>query len=424
MAVSALASAPAPREALIVYSGNTLGELKPCGCSGEDEQGGFERRAAYVKEVRSRNGDILLVSTGDNFKEPSRQGRIKARTLMKSLAGMGYDAALLGEHDLVYGNGFIQEHKNFPWLNSNIELKGLSFPKVRVKRFDNGVKIAVIAAADPKLFDAVRHTDSQVTDPAESVQHLLRELSGSENPDLVVVLSHMRRENALALLELEGVDVVINGHIETENDVIDMVPVRRDGKIFVQPGTRGQKMGELRVRIGPGGEKSFEQRMVRLDSGIKFDPEMVKLYDAYNSEIEDLFFASRAARRSRERQKVYATDKTCMACHPQAHEIWSGSRHGHAYATLRKINKAFDPECLVCHVTGFDEPGGFISEVDTPELENVQCEVCHGPGLKHAESPEPGFGQPAREACSRCHVKNHSPGFNFAEYWPKIKHSN
>ena len=53
------------------------------------------------------------------------------------------------------------------------------------------------------------------------------------------------------------------------------------------------------------------------------------------------------------------------------------SRHSHAYETLNRVNKAFDPECLSCHVTGWGENGGFISEVDTPKLKNVQCEVCH-----------------------------------------------
>lgn len=424
ISVLAMASAPPPSgEILIVYTGNTLGELKPCGCSGEDEQGGFERRMTYVQQTRSGNPNMLLVSTGDNFKEPTTQGKIKARYLLDSLAQMDYDAVALGDHDLVYGNEFIRKREDIPWLGSNIESEGLILPKVRIKRFTNGLKAALIAVADPTLFGATRHSGARVSDPAETVKQRIDAVKKSENPDLVILLSHMPRDKALNLTDMDGVDVVINGHIETEDDIIDMTPVSRGGKIFIQPGPRGQKMGELRVRIEPGKEPSYEQRMVRLDSSIKFAPEMVELYEAYNGEIEDLFFASRAAQKKRTQQKVYATEQTCMTCHAQAHEVWSQSRHGHAYATLRKINKAFDPECLQCHVTGFDVPGGFISEVDTPELENVQCEVCHGAGREHAASPGPGFGLEAREACKRCHVKNHSPKFNFAEYWPKIKHS-
>ena len=150
---------------------------------------------------------------------------------------------------------------------------------------------------------------------------------------------------------------------------------------------------------------------------------MIIWYEAYNKEIEDLFFASLDARKGqREKKKVYASEQMCLTCHPSKHEIWSKSHHSRAYETLKRVNKAFDPECLKCHVTGLDRIGGFISEVDTPELKNVQCEACHGPNLDHAENLQAKFRTNARQACSLCHVKCHSPNFNNSKYWPKIKH--
>jgi hypothetical protein len=86
------------------------------------------------------------------------------------------------------------------------------------------------------------------------------------------------------------------------------------------------------------------------------------------------------------------------------------------------VNKSFDPECLVCHTTGFGKPGGFISEIDTPKLKNVQCEICHGVRLEHAQNPQGGFAGEAKAACGKCHVKKHSPKFNFSQYWPRIRH--
>lgn len=150
---------------------------------------------------------------------------------------------------------------------------------------------------------------------------------------------------------------------------------------------------------------------------------MIKWYEEYNKDVEDLFFASLDARRDKHGgREVYASEQMCMVCHPSKHSIWNKSRHSHAYETLKRANKAFDPECLKCHVTGFNRAGGFISEVDTPGLRNVQCEVCHGPMLNHLENPQAVFGSNAREACKLCHVKNHSPKFNFSKYWPKIQH--
>jgi len=406
---------------LIVYSGNTLGELKPCGCAREEDQGGFERRVSYLKEVRAVSKNVLLVDTGDNLKEPTRQGKLKAAYLLQAMKKMKYDAVMLGDHDFVYGNSFLREQKGIPWILSNIAMDSWPLTKVRTKKFSNGLKAAIIAVADPDLLYASRHAQAKITSAQDAVQSLLRQLDAETAPDLVVLLTHMERKKALRFLYIPGVDVIINGHIEKDTDLINMEPVRKNGKIFVQPGPRGQKMGELRVTIDSQGKKMFEQKMVPLDSKIYLDPGMVQLYDKYNKEVEDMFFASLSQRKGN-KKKVFATEKVCKTCHPRIHKIWEHSRHGHAYETLRKINKAFDPECLVCHVVGLNEPGGFISEIDTPDLMNVQCEMCHGPGLKHSQAPAPGFGKNAKQACKKCHVKNHSPRFNFDTYWKKIKH--
>jgi hypothetical protein len=406
-------------EIRIIYSGNTLGELKPCGCAKEEDQGGIERRMDYLNRVRAGSKNILLLDTGDNFKEPTRQGKVKAKFLMQAMMKMQYDAVLLGDHDFVYGNSFLKEQQGIPWIMSNIDLDPLA--KVRVKSFGNGLTAAMIAVVDPDLLYGSRHAQAKIISAQEAVQSQLRQLHGETPPDLVVLLTHMEREKALTFLDVEGVDVIVNGHIEKDTDLIDMLPVHKNGRIFVQPGPRGQKMGELTVTLGPQGEKSFDQKMVPLGSKIALEPEMVKLYDEYNKEVEDIFFASLSKRKSKNK-KVFATEKACKTCHPEIHQTWERSRHGHAYKTLRKINKAFDPECLVCHVVGWSETGGFVSEIDTPDLMNVQCEVCHGPALKHTKAPATGFGQNAKQACKKCHVKNHSPRFNFDKYWDTIKH--
>lgn len=407
---------------LIIFSGNTLGELKPCGCDKEEDQGGIERRMGYIKAARASAKNTLLVDTGDGFKAPTKQGKLKAEYLMKSMVKMNYDAVTLGDKDTVYGNKFIGDLKNIPWVSSNVELKESPFPKYIIKNYEDGLNVAIITAADPSLFYTKDSSDIKVDNPIEVISKLIDELREKESPHLIVLLSHMKREDGIKLLDINGVDIVINGHIDDAEDIIDMKPIIKGGKAFVQPGPRGQKMGELRVTFNSDGKFSFAHQMVKLDSHVKFDLEMVELYDKYNQKIEALFFASLAAKRNKNKKKVFASDNTCAGCHPDEHKTWSESRHGRAYNTLVKVNKSFDPECLVCHTVGFDKPGGFVSEIDTPNLKNVQCEICHGPGIKHAESPQPGFGQQAKDACKMCHVKNHSPKFNFNNYWPLIKH--
>ena len=73
-------------EVLIIYSGNALGELKPCGCDKEEDQGGIERRMSYLKQILPQEANTLLVDLGDNFKGSTRQGKLKAQTMMQALA--------------------------------------------------------------------------------------------------------------------------------------------------------------------------------------------------------------------------------------------------------------------------------------------------------------------------------------------------
>ena len=424
MGCTALPDQAQPRsgEVFIVYSGNALGELKPCGCDKEEDQGGIERRMSYLKQVMPQEANTLLVDLGDNFKGSTRQGRLKAQTMMQALARMHYDAITLGDKDLLYGNGFLNGIQNIPWVTANLQLEGLTLPPSRTKVLANGLKVFITAVADPDLFYASSDSNITLSDPLAALQQQIDTARNNESPDLIVVLTHMPRAKGMKFLEVAGVDIVINGHIETDGDIIDMLPVQQAGKIFVAPGPLGQKMGELRVRINPDGEKTFQQKMVRLGSKAPMDPEMTQLYDAYNAEVEELFMATLAAKRKQKQSQVYATEQTCLTCHAKEHAVWSKTGHGRAYAALEEVNKSFDPECLVCHTTGFEKPGGFISEIDTPKLKNVQCEMCHGARLEHTQNPQGGFAEEAKAACGTCHVKKHSPKFNFSQYWPRIRH--
>ena len=122
------------KKLLVVYTGNLLAELKPCGCAKEEDQGGIGRRMQYLKDLRKNKPNLLLVDTGDHFKEPTRQGKLKALTLMKATEKMGYDAVALGERDLVYGSRFLQDH-SIPFISGNIELEDLPLKKSQTKEF-------------------------------------------------------------------------------------------------------------------------------------------------------------------------------------------------------------------------------------------------------------------------------------------------
>jgi len=91
----------------------------------------------------------------------------------------------------------------------------------------------------------------------------------------------------------------------------------------------------------------------------------------------------------------YVGAKKCKKCHLKQYKSWEKTKMAQTWTQLEpgvsaeaKTAAGLDPEtdytkdesCVSCHVTGHGEPGGFVDIASTPELANVGCESCHGPG--------------------------------------------
>ena len=122
------------------------------------------------------------------------------------------------------------------------------------------------------------------------------------------------------------------------------------------------------------------------------------------------------------RKSGYSGNESCGICHELEQETWYFTKHASAYDTLVKHGDANDEECVGCHVVGYSEPGGFTSAKQTPELENVGCESCHGRGGPHL-SPDFAPDGDYSSACASCHTPEHSLGFEYAKFLPKISHA-
>ena len=122
---------------------------------------------------------------------------------------------------------------------------------------------------------------------------------------------------------------------------------------------------------------------------------------------------------AQERQ-TYVGVERCRPCHLSKYEAYKDRRYAGTWRVLEMLGRQRDPECIKCHVTGFGEPGGFVSAEATPHLKHKQCEACHGPGSLHARHP--GNVEYRRQMapykygdeniCLRCHacMRTHGPG--------------
>jgi peroxiredoxin len=117
----------------------------------------------------------------------------------------------------------------------------------------------------------------------------------------------------------------------------------------------------------------------------------------------------------------YSGNEVCSVCHEVETETWSFTTHASAFDTLVKHGAENDRECVSCHVVGFGEPGGFTDPVNTPGLEDVGCESCHGRGGPHL-SPDFVKDKNYADVCATCHNPTHSLGFDYATFAPRISH--
>jgi hypothetical protein len=177
----------------------------------------------------------------------------------------------------------------------------------------------------------------------------------------------------------------------------------------------------------------------------------VRFVRADNGDVEsiEIQFLRRTVHGAKTRAPRYVGSQACLSCHTGPDEgrqdiVWMRSRHAHAYwrlgadwaLYLAKLRPHYqdletpiaDQRCLLCHVTGAQDPDALFSDTYRIE-EGVSCEACHGPGSEYIE-PEimadreafiANGGRVADEAtCRTCH--RNSDNFDWSEFWPKIEH--
>lgn len=115
----------------------------------------------------------------------------------------------------------------------------------------------------------------------------------------------------------------------------------------------------------------------------------------------------------------YVGSKACSECHEEQYANFSKySKKAASWRGVEIMASDLTGEelrgCFECHATGYGR-GGFVSFEQTPELAEVGCESCHGPGAGHAESGDPELIQrtPSVATCESCHSAERVEDFNF-----------
>jgi hypothetical protein len=265
------------------------------------------------------------------------------------------------------------------------------------------------------------------TDPVAAAKDLVPALR--KKSDLIVAMVTLDPEAAKALvLAVPGIDVVLGGFGPLQSATQVQGEASGGGAQIVYAGNQGKKLGEVRVFLGDAkAPPRYQVESVNLGRMVPDDPDIMDLVEKNRIAINEIRkrqapAADPAAARVTLPGSTFVRADACQSCHAEEYRLWQSSAHAHAFRILEEKHQDFNPDCVGCHTTGFRRPTGFLNAKSTPELANVQCEACHGPGKNHPEPEGAGYGPVGGDFCVSCHTVDNSPDFDPIAYRAKIRH--
>ena len=453
----------------LVVSGEQHGYLEPCGCS-ETQSGGYSRRADLLRQMTKRGFKPVSLDLGGLVQRRREQSRLKYQTMLSALADMSYVAVGVGPEDLALGADFllsqgdteaseVSESNPSPprpsLLAANVrlfdtdDLPGAPLASRLIKSDQHTIGITAIldpALARP-LAAAGALNDVTIQPPEDVLPGVISSLVG-KGATLLVLLSHAPVDTSLALAQqFPRFDLVISAG--GPEDPLTDNPRQVGTTTVVTVGQKGKYVGV--ISIAP---KTMTPRtrfeLVNLDNQRFSDhPKMIQAMRTYQQTLEQLDLAAAMLPIDTSGNRRFVGSAKCGECHTQALAKWKHTPHSHAFESLitgragqedNWVPRAFDAECLSCHVTGWEPQkvlpfkSGFVDKNTSSHLLGNGCENCHGPGDRHVELVESGdveqslsevrvtLEQARRKTCIACHDLDNSPKFKFDTYWPRIAH--
>jgi predicted CXXCH cytochrome family protein len=302
----------------------------------------------------------------------------------------------------------------FPFVSSNIVTRegGKHLFEPVVFKEVAGMRVA-IAGLCPQ--DGAFMPDVRIEDPAVAVRKMAAAARGKS--DFLIVLSGLglERDRELAR-QVPGINLIISARA----DRLLEKPVMENGTAIVQAYNRGQYLGSVEVaRTGKG--FSVDARLIALKPGIGEEKDIVAMGSAFKAQVaamnQQAFFKGQLEQPGAGGGAAYAGGDSCVQCHVPQHENWQVTPHARAYQTLVQKGSQYAVECLVCHTTGYGEPGGYAPlQKERSMMINVQCEACHGPASRHEVSKSGVIRTGGMQVCIGCHTEKNSPHFDYDSY--------
>lgn len=412
---------------LLMITGHNSGMLELCNCRGP-MAGGLSRRSGLVRSYRAAFPNSLLIDSGDLFWiEPET---LKNDYVLKGYRQIGYDAVVLGDNEWMPSPSRLRSllaAQDLPYLSTTINLTDPVHPlplRREIVRGFGTLKVAILCAQDREslLFMPADKIATLSFSPEEFAN---RARQFRDQGVTVIAVAHGSLDFARTIAQSGLADLVIRGHTGRSKDKLTAAwddeefpsptpasaTSARPGAPIVEVGG-SEMIGVVALRLAKGRLQACEYRLEAADERWPGDKRLLQTYQAYaHAEMR------RALDADRKEGLNYVPSSTCGACHRKQYEFWKKTPHARAYATLTRDGRQGDPNCLMCHTSGFGTAKGFYTIAKTPNLANVNCQDCHRFNANKHEAAK----RPANEqVCTSCHTAITSPKFNYAAMKAKV----
>jgi hypothetical protein len=369
--------------------------------------------------------ELIMIDGGDYGETVNGSSVWKTTELFNTMRSLGYDVIGIGERDLA--PAFLQEvasngAKEF-LLSGNFkpaaDIGAAPIRLIQRKSFRVGIVEAVssflqqgqsLEPKDPKIF----------------LQAQLQALR-QKKADVLVAIYHGSAKEALELRpSFPEVDVWLISHGVYQP--LNQVPTPEGGAIVVGPGDRGREVGLITLEKPKKGAPTATFNQIILDQRIPDSPKAAPIQERFLKRSQSSVTPPPSPPAlPHELQAQYAANsyvgsEVCRLCHEDIYNKWHNTKHAHALETLVTKGKSTDAECLKCHTVGFGEQTGYDVKQSQHYLAGVGCEMCHGQASYHVRTDDQSnnFAKTTPETCSRCHNKETSPKFVYAEYVQRV----
>lgn len=469
-------------ELVLFVSGRQHGYIEPCGCAGLDQmKGGLLRRHAVLNQMVDAGWPVLRLDMGDQVHRIGSQAQLKLESTYNALRGvMNYDAIGMGPGELaldpfpVYSillNTSPGEEVPSPFVSANAAIYADrdQIPTYKVIE-RNGYKVGVTSVISLDFFKGIKNLDDPendlvVTDPVKSLEEVVPQMV-EEKCDVNILLAYVPEEESRELAKrFPQFNFVVNEGVEGEPEgTLDYLKVGERNVGIMQMGYKSMFAGAIAIYADK--DQPVRYQKIPLDHRFQDTEEMKAIFKSYQNALKKkglLELAGPPVEHPSGNQ--YVGSATCAECHEDEYDIWKngtkkwqdehpGEPGPHARATADLVEpgertwvtRQYDPECLSCHVTGWNPQQYFAYKTGYWDFEKDQhlhgsgCENCHGPASRHVaiENGEleldeeqtrkvlndlyVDIDQAQQNLCATCHDLNNSPQFDFDTYWPMIEH--